>query len=127
MTKADLASFQEILRAKKAELAHNTLGVENIAIERSADAIEEAQYKFAREVAITDLNRQSSVCREVAMALLRIQEGAFGACVHCGNDIGRRRLEALPWTPLCIRCQEAADRGEESVFESVEPTFLDAA
>jgi hypothetical protein len=33
----------------------------------------------------------------------------------------------VPWTSLCIRCQEAADRGEESVLESLDPGFLDAA
>jgi len=101
--------------------------LESIAIERSADALEEAQYKSAREVAIAGLNRESSVRRDVAMALLRIQNGTFGVCVHCDNDISRRRLEAVPWTSLCIRCREAADLGDESVLESIEPMFLNAA
>jgi RNA polymerase-binding transcription factor DksA len=43
------------------------------------------------------------------------------------GEISRRRLEAVPWTSLCIGCQEAADRGEESVLESIEPEFIDAA
>src|SRR5258706_7682158 len=109
MTRTDLASFREILRAKQAELSRNPRGLESIAIERSADVLEEAQYKSAREVAIVGLNRESSVRHDVAMALLRIQHGDFGTCVHCDNDISRRRLEAVPWTSLCIRCQEAAD------------------
>jgi hypothetical protein len=33
----------------------------------------------------------------------------------------------VPWAPLCIVCQEAADRGEDNVLESVAPTFSDAA
>jgi len=127
MTGTDLASFREVLQAKQAELSHNSRALESIAIERSADALEEAQYKSAREVAIAGLNRESSVRRDVAMALLRIQNGTFGVCVHCDNDISRRRLEAVPWTSLCIRCREAADLGDESVLESIEPTFLDAA
>jgi hypothetical protein len=49
MTKAELANFREVLRAKYAELSHNSQGLESIAIERSADALEEAQYKSARE------------------------------------------------------------------------------
>ena len=127
MTGTDLASFREVLQAKQAELSHNSRALESIAIERSADALEEAQYKSAREVAIAGLNRESSVRRDVAMALLRIQNGTFGVCVHCDNDISRRRLEAVSWTSLCIRCREAADLGDESVLESIEPTFLDAA
>lgn len=126
MTPADLAHFRNILKAKQAELA-KTRGLESIAIERSADVLEEADYKTARELAIAGLNRESTVRRSVASALHRTQDGSFGTCVHCDGDIGRRRLEAVPWTSLCIRCQEAADRGEESVLESLEPGFLDAA
>jgi len=33
----------------------------------------------------------------------------------------------VPWSPFCIRCQEAADLGQESVLESIEPAFRDAA
>src|ERR1700674_525924 len=126
MTPTDLAHFRNILRAKQAELT-KTRGLESIAIERSADVLEEADYKTARELAIAGLNRESAVRRSVASALLRNQDGSFGTCVHCDGDISRRRLEAVPWTSLCIRCQEAADRGEESVLESLEPGFLDAA
>ncbi len=122
-----MASFREVLQAKQAELSHNSRALESIAIERSADALEEAQYKSAREVAIAGLNRESSVRRDVAMALLRIQNGTFGVCMHCDNDISRRRLEAVPWTSLGIRCREAADLGDESVLESIEPMFLNAA
>lgn len=126
MTPADQAHFRNILKAKQAELAKRR-GWEGIAIERSADVLEEADYKTARELAIAGLNRESAVRRSVASALHRTQDGSFGTCVHCDGDIGRRRLEAVPWTSLCIRCQEAADRGEESVLESLEPGFLDAA
>jgi DnaK suppressor protein len=101
--------------------------LESIAIERSADVLEEAGYKAARELAIAGLNRESALRRGVSAALLRIQDGSFGTCVHCGEGISRRRLDVVPWAPLCIRCQEAADRGEESVLESIDPAFVDAA
>jgi DnaK suppressor protein len=126
MTQTDLAKFRDVLQTKQSELT-KTRGLESIAIERSADVLEEADYKTARELAIAGLNRDSTVRRSVASALFRIQDGSFGTCVHCGNEIGRRRLEVLPWTPLCIGCQEAADRGEESVLESIDPAFLGAA
>src|SRR6266851_6368500 len=126
MTPTELANFRNILGAKQAEVT-KTRGLDGIAIERSADVLEEADYKTARELAIAGLNHESTVRRSVASAMLRIQDGSFGTCMHCGSEISRRRLAAVPWTPLCIRCQEAADRGDESVLESVEPTFLDAA
>jgi DnaK suppressor protein len=126
MTQTDVAHFRDVLRTKQAELT-KMRGLESIAIERSADVLEEADYKTARELAIAGLNREATVRRSVASALLRIQDGCFGTCVHCGSEIGKRRLAAVPWTPFCITCQEAADRGEESVLESLHPAFLDAA
>jgi len=127
MTNRELAKFEEILRAKQVEIASSRRGLDSIVIERSADQIEEAQYKSARELAVANLSRESTLRQGVAMGLLRIQDGTFGTCVHCGDDISRRRLEAVPWTPFCIRCQEAADLGEESVLESINQPFLDAA
>jgi DnaK suppressor protein len=126
MTQMSLAAFREVLVKKETELA-KTQGLESIAIERSADVLEEADYKTARELAIAGLNRESTLRRSVRSALLRIQDGSFGTCVHCGSEISSRRLQAVPWAPLCIACQEAADTGEESVLESIVPTFSDAA
>lgn len=127
MTKTDQATFKEVLRTKQAELSGGSLGLESIAIERSADVLEEVQYKSERELAIAGLNRESKIRRNIEMALIRINDHSFGTCVHCDEEISKRRLEAVPWTPFCIRCQEAADRGDESVLESFEPTLLDAA
>lgn len=39
-------------------------------------------------------------------ALSRIRDGSFGECEHCGQEIGRKRLAAIPWTRYCITCQE---------------------
>ena len=47
----------------------------------------------------------------IEAALRRIAEGPFGICVvTCGDDIPRKRLEALPWTDCCLGCQEIAER-----------------
>ena len=126
MTQNDLARFQNTLGKKQAEL--RTSALVSIAMLSNARVLaEEAFCKTARELAIASLNRQSTMRNRVESALLRIHDGSFGACVQCGNAIGRRRLEAVPWTPFCIPCQEAADLGEESVLESVEPALFDAA
>jgi DnaK suppressor protein len=127
MTRSDQVSFRDVLRKKQAEVSVTSRRLDSIAIERSADMLEEVQYKAERELAIASLNRDTVIRRNIEMALIRINDRSFGTCVHCDEEIGRRRLEAVPWAPFCIRCQEAADRGDESVLESIEPTFLDAA
>jgi len=126
MTRTNLEKFRTALRTKQSELSGKSR-LESIAIERSPDMSEEVQYKSERELAIVGLNRESEIRRSIALALSRINDENFGTCVHCEQEISKRRLEVVPWTPFCIRCQEAADRGDERVLESVETTFLDAA
>jgi len=41
---------------------------------------------------------------EIRAALTRIADGAYGECATCGESIAEGRLEALPFTPLCIDC-----------------------
>jgi DnaK suppressor protein len=43
-------------------------------------------------------------------ALRRLEKGDFGLCQLCGQPISRKRLDALPWTPYCINCQEKAEK-----------------
>lgn len=50
-------------------------------------------------------SQRRTVLRLVEAALKRIADGSFGVCIGCGDDIQAQRLEALPWTQFCIRCQ----------------------
>jgi DnaK suppressor protein len=127
MTRADLERFRALLKAKHNEVSGISRRLETIAIERSPELMEELQYKSDREIAIVGLNRDTAIRRDIELALMRINDNTFGSCAHCDQDISQRRLQAVPWTPFCVRCQEAADRGDESVLESVEPAFFDAA
>jgi DnaK suppressor protein len=127
MTKTDLDYFRDALRTKQAELTLTSRMRDNIAVERSADALEEVEFKSARELAVAQLHRESAIHRAVALALKRLDDQTFGEGLHCGSQISRRRLEAVPWAPFCIRCQEAIDRGDDTVVASIEPTFLKVA
>ena len=48
--------------------------------------------------------RRAVELRRIAAALLRIDEGEFGYCINCGEEIARRRLELDPAAPLCVDC-----------------------
>jgi DnaK suppressor protein len=52
--------------------------------------------------------------RLIEAALTRMQEGSYGVCAVCGNPITPRRLDALPWTEYCLRCQQARERRAET-------------
>lgn len=112
MSPTEMNKYKAILEAKQSELSHGLRNREDIAIEKTPDAIDEVQLAGERELAIRNLDRESNLLRHVKGALSRIADGSYGVCMHCEEDIKIKRLEAVPWTKYCIRCQEAADRQE---------------
>jgi len=99
---------------------------EGIAIEKSADQMDEIQYATERDLAIRNVDRESTLLRQVNAALRRIHNGTFGTCVDCEETISPKRLIAVPWATRCIKCQEATDReGQEP--EDASETFSNAA
>jgi DnaK suppressor protein len=105
-------TFREILERKQAELVRVLRRLDDIAIEKSADEMDETQYAVERDMAIRNVDRESSLLRDVRGALLRIHDGSFGTCIECESPISQKRLAAVPWAPRCIQCQEAADRDQ---------------
>ena len=120
MTKTELNKFKKILEAKREDLERIVRKRDAITIEKSADALDEVQHASERELAIRNLDRESHLLRAVRSALRRIDEGSFGICLHCEEEISPKRVAAVPWTSLCIQCQEQADRHRE---EGTEDTF----
>ena len=112
MTQTEINKYKAMLEAKRAELSAGLRNREDIAIEKTPDAIDEVQLAGERELAIRNLDRESNLLRNVKGALVRIADGSYGVCMHCEEDIKIKRLDAVPWTKYCIKCQEAADRHE---------------
>jgi DnaK suppressor protein len=67
------------------------------------------------------------VLRSVRQALSRIDDGTYGSCLQCEGEIGPKRLNALPWTPLCIECQKQTDDNREWSVEPQESLLGHAA
>lgn len=128
MTKTDIAKYRTILEERQAELAGVLRNRDAITIEKSPDALDEVQNAAERELAIRNLDRESNLLRNVRAALRRIEDGSFGVCVHCEEEISPKRIAAVPWTPFCIACQEQADRAaEEGNAETLEELLVNAA
>jgi RNA polymerase-binding transcription factor DksA len=89
-----------------------------VGIENSADVMEEIWRAADRQFPRASLGACSGLLRSIRAALARIKGDTFGACLCCRTAIGLRRLTAAPWTPLCIRCQEAAGRNDAEVLRS---------
>jgi DnaK suppressor protein len=107
---AGMNGYRSILEHREAELAQVMRKRDGIAIEKSADQMDEIQYASERDLAICNVDRESIQLREVRAALRRIHDGTFGTCPVCESEISPKRLAAVPWAMRCIACQGAADR-----------------
>jgi DnaK suppressor protein len=115
MTTSELPRFRAMLTARVAELEDLTRKRDGITVERSADELDETQAASQRALAVCNLDREYNQLRNARAALRRIEEGNFGTCLGCDEDIHPKRLLAVPWALFCIRCQEAVDRSLEEI------------
>jgi DnaK suppressor protein len=122
-----MCGLREILERKEAELVRALQKRDDIAIEKSADQMDEIQYASERDLAIRNVGRESTLLRDVKAALRRIHDGSFGTCLECESAISPKRLAAVPWAPRCIQCQDAADRNGWERTDFVGETLVNAA
>jgi DnaK suppressor protein len=118
MRQSEIADFRSILNTKLSELMWQLTKREGIAIEKTSDALDEVHIATDRELTTRNLEREWSVLREVRAALTRIEEGQFGQCLNCEEEISPKRLRALPWTPLCLVCKEQEDESQSYSFRA---------
>jgi DnaK suppressor protein len=110
MTHNDLQLFKTILQQKQTELLETLCRRDGLLIEQSADALETVLSAQARQQTADTLTRTSDLLVKVRAALKRMADGEFGICIRCDDDIALKRLQAVPWTTLCLKCQDKADR-----------------
>jgi DnaK suppressor protein len=110
MKTIELDGFRKTLKTRQAELSEGRHNREALAIETSADELDRIQQAQERDFAMGAIDRDSLRLREIRAALERIDSGSFGICLNCDEEIAAKRLAAVPWTALCIVCQEAAER-----------------
>jgi DnaK suppressor protein len=58
---------------------------------------------------LTEAELDAAVLQQVRDALRRVDEGTYGRCVVDGEPIEARRLEAVPWTPYCLKHQKLVE------------------
>jgi DnaK suppressor protein len=115
----ELRRFQGVLEALITDLERGTRQRDGIAVEQSADQVDEIQRASDRALAICNIDRGSKQLRHARAALHRIREGTFGVCEECEEQIHPKRLAAIPWASLCVQCQEAKDSNREETTDNL--------
>jgi DnaK suppressor protein len=115
MDKKKLESFKKRLETRQQELRRTVSRTEQdgrTVDEGSAqDVADKAANSYTKEFLFHQSNNDRQLLAMVDSALLRMREGTFGECVACNEEIGAKRLDAVPWTRNCITCQEKLEQG----------------
>lgn len=122
MTSIDTERFHEALLDERRRVEHalatlrdehrGSLDEEVEEIGASGNHLAEtATATLGREIDYTLGENSGQVLAAIDSALKRIDEGTYGTCVSCGEQIRYERLEATPWASLCIDCKRKAEGG----------------
>jgi DnaK suppressor protein len=116
MKQKDLKRFKEKLieakaaiinRVQKAELDGREANAESDAM----DLADKASNSYTKELLFSKSSTDRQFLQLIEDALDRIDEDHFGDCENCEEPIGIKRMEAVPWARLCIKCQELQEQG----------------
>ena len=110
----NIETYKQRLLAKERELGGEIARLKTDAAEsRTAEVEDPMDYvtsstgqTMAREIS----SMESDTLTAVRAALRRIEEGTYGTCLDCGERIEEARLDAVPWTPYCLRDREKHDK-----------------
>jgi len=124
MERERLESFRELLNERlKAILEEAEKTVKGMTNDRDSfpDPTDRANLETDRNFLLRIRDRERKLIGKIKEALARIDDGSFGICEECGEDISEERLKARPMTTLCIDCKTKAEE-EEKQKEKVSAT-----
>ncbi len=79
--------------------------------EGTQDLADKASSAYTKEFLYSLSNTDREILQQVDQALHRLNRGKYGTCVECGEELNRKRLEAVPWASHCLKCQEKIEKG----------------
>jgi len=114
MDRIDVEQLRQKLQIQRHEILHFLSALEeetrSLEADSTQDSADRCVANLSKESLFERRSQRRTLLRMVDAALERIADGSFGTCVGCARDIPVRRLRALPWTQLCIRCQEEMEK-----------------
>ncbi len=115
---ADIETFRQLLEQQMDELlqrAQETVSSLTRDEQFAADPLDRATMDSGREDNLRFRERENRLIRKIKNTLLKIEEGTFGICESCGEDIPLPRLKARPVTAYCIGCKTRMENYEKAL------------
>jgi len=106
-----LAAFKETLLKKRGEILAASTGTRPLPASadvnsRQGDLADQASGNNEVHIQLKLKQTDAKILQAIEEALVRMEKGTFGICRDCGEPIPRARLEAIPWTRVCISCKQ---------------------
>ena len=77
------------------------------------DAVESAEADIQEELEFALVQMKSETLNKINDALVRLEQGSYGNCFECGEEIAEKRLRALPFAVRCKDCEESRETAEQ--------------
>lgn len=75
------------------------------------DLADKAASAYSKELNFSLSDAERNLLMLIEEAFTRMNNGSYAVCTNCNATIGEKRLQAVPWTPFCIDCQELQEKG----------------
>ena len=123
MKKAEIKAFKEQLLLLRARLRGDVTAMADAALRKtrseangdlSSMPIHMADIgsdNYEQEFTLSLMQSDEMTLESIEAAIERIEDGAFGLCEECAGPVSKVRLNAIPYTPLCIKCAQKLERG----------------
>ncbi|MBN2468004.1 MAG: RNA polymerase-binding protein DksA [Deltaproteobacteria bacterium] len=118
MTKAKLQYFKKLLQQQLDDLLFEVDGtVKDMSGKEDLfpDPVDRASLESDRNFVLRIRDRERKLIVKIKEALQRIEDGSFGICESCGEEISEKRLEVRPVTTFCINCKEKQENEEKAL------------
>ena len=115
------------LQSRYAELAGSTNNRDAITAESVPDPLDHVQLMGERDMVIHNLDRDAALLRQIRYAFSRLDNGTYGTCLRCDEEIAPKRIAAVPWAAFCIKCQEHLDRRKSEGSDDTAEDYENAA
>jgi DnaK suppressor protein len=115
MDKRKAKGYRDKLLGRREGLVGQVQAAEAYSRERDAEATQDpadmAANAYTKELMMSMSTNDRQLLEMIDAALVRIEDGLYGKCIHCGQPIQEKRLEAVPWARYCLRCADLNERG----------------
>ncbi len=110
LNKQERERYKKILLERKREINHqlSEFYSESKEVETgiAQDIGDKAESSYTKEFLLSLSDSERKKIALIDQALKRVETAEFGICQSCGVNINKKRLDVVPWTPLCIACQQ---------------------